>query len=561
MRGVLDANHVAARVVRVTQVLNHPRVAKEGGRGAAFGGRSRGANAREAERQRIVRIRGGGAVSINDLRATPLRVVGNLPNERSARSRAAERHLDRIEQPRFVEPWKMHASVRGRRADGAAGRVDLLGARVAPAVRGGLGAPVHRRGVPAQEVAACLHRVALEVVGDHGRDASAVVMGIGLSAVVLRVAAALAVHRALGEPLDAILGHPQAGRPSGHVVGDAPHVTAAVPRANRLSYRVGEGEPLARFHARGAERLAEHAVVHALDDAALRVDDGAHVALDVDLGALRKDLLAAMVGVAGAIHAVLCVNEERATERVEVGHARGVGVHTRLSRRGGLVRAQRAAFALCEPRGVSRAVVGEVAREGGPYVPIGARIAGLVAAWRGGVARVVGGRAPGPEHHFVVRVVRVQRRDRPPDRVVEQDRRDALRGELVLRLEEVRRAEEGLVLSYREPLCIVHGSSGAEPTRCRRCDGRIACRVSHERPRPRVPAREHTLVAPLRCLARLCFDLGLRLPSEAIGVNQRHAHPARRPRRERVKVRLPRERSGEHRLSRSREPTRIVDKT
>ena len=186
---------------------------------------------------------------------------------------------------------------------------------------------------------------------------------------------ALAVDGSLGKTLDAVLRDVQPGGPAQHVVGQAALGPATVPRARRVTRRIGQLPPFARVHAVPVQAIAPHVVPCALDDPALGVAHLEHVALDVlderGDGALVDDASVALVPV------VLDGGTQPAA-RVEVGHGRGVGV-----RRGADASAARRSGSACQAHPDLR--VGESSDAGN--VRVGARVAGLLAALGDGDVR------------------------------------------------------------------------------------------------------------------------------------------------------------------------------
>ena len=142
-------------------------------------------------------------------------------------------------------------------------------------------------------------RVALEVVGLVGDHAGLIEVQVELAAQVAQLGfrVLLAVDQPLGQQFLVRVGGVGAGdegaqRAAQRVVFGAEGMAAAVPGADGLAGHVVQHPALARLHAGLVDAVAEHVVVVAHDDAALRVagllDGVAHcalVAFDVQLDA------------------------------------------------------------------------------------------------------------------------------------------------------------------------------------------------------------------------------------------------------------------------------------
>src|SRR6266576_706043 len=177
-----------------------------------------------------------------------------------------------------------------------------------------------------------------------------------------------------------------------------------------------------------------------------------------------------------------------------------VAVHRGFRRRILLVRALRPRYPLRMPRlpvvGLRLEVLDDVALD----VGVRAWVAGLEPIRRNGIVHVIGDLAPGVEDDFLVRVVRVQRRDDSLHRIIEQHRTDPnLRAELEPMALFGTLAEEGLVLTNWFPF------------------------VVEDRPATPNPARVD-FRATFDQGARLGLNLLLNLSAESIGVREPDLH-------------------------------------
>src|SRR3990172_3250878 len=161
--------------------------------------------------------------------------------------------------------------------------------------------PIRRIPGISDELSCAMKQVALEIVFVVGYDACTVEELINSTAMVVGDALALAIHRALCQPLiSRPVAHQHFSGAPQRIVAYLPHKTPAVPGANGLARHVVEHPAFARFHAGLVDAIAEHVVVVAHDDAAKFVSDlvalrvagtlvgiayGALVAFDVKLDA------------------------------------------------------------------------------------------------------------------------------------------------------------------------------------------------------------------------------------------------------------------------------------
>ena len=502
-RAIGDGADVANRVVRVVQIGDDGWVDEQ-----ARGGRvRRGGTGRpcvdQPPRQRIVVVAGRRAVSVIDPHALALGVVVDVVNQRCLRA-APHVDGDRLKQVALGERRPIHARIRSGHGAPPIHRVVRDGDRIRGAVQHWCGLPVDWSAVIRQHVALRLERIALEVVRHRRRDAGRIVGLVHPRAVVARHALALAVHRLLDEPLDTVLRHEHAEGAAQVVVLDQARPQPRVPRTDQLAGDVGDSPPLPRVHACLMDPVAEHVVVVARRNATVGVADTAMVALDVELDARGVRLLDRD---ATPHEPVLRNRQIRASHRVEMSDRRRLAVHRRPlgsdplrvvdRQRDPLLVPGRCAVC-CRKTGDEPADI-RVRGEVGRPVRVQRRVVGVVV-----------GLLPRVEDDLLDGVIRPQRRNNAPERVVAAPGTDSDAG---VGVEGMRVAEERLEAANGLALVVEHSPAAADPARC------VA--TIDQDGLSRAIDDDRAVVGTLRHQARLGLDLALDLSVEPIGVGER----------------------------------------
>ena len=248
---------------------------------------------------------------------------------------------------------------------------------------------------------------------------------------------------------------------------------AAVPAVPRLPTRVAEKPALPGVEARRVQHPSGQIGVVAHGRAPERVDDLALVALDVEdhQRGLEQVVLAGAVvrhREHGAAHGIQ-VRPERASPRALPTPAAAA-----------CSSGPRPPPARCGVPGGQRVGCGQPGQVVAD-VGVGARVGD-----QHRVARVPGLLPPRVERHLGPGVVRVHRRDRPPGRVVADDRADP---DLDGGFEPVRAGEERLVLPHGQALVVDDRPAGGHPARVRVGADAYRRRRAPARPAPCAAAR------------------------------------------------------------------------